>query len=506
MSLVRLAIPLLCSLLFAAPGHALTIDAFKDDGFVSSTSTIGTTKTTLIPSTQAAGGGRSLSATKSGSGTGVSRLEIVDSSLGYTQGAHSGFASITWDGDTDPSSIKPNGLGSLDFTQDEGTAFKIGLVFFDYPSNQPVQLKLRIYDSSTPDGSKFSEVTITLDQFYGGPDIFYISVPFTMFSTAGTSAVPAPGGLTFSTTTTLGAGGAARVTHVGAISLAFRGDLNSRAPDIILAPFITNGKCSAVPDSTGRAIDECSVCHEDANAKQGTDRCGVCYAGPSGYSYETNKSFDSCGLCPSEPLYQFPSGSVDKCGTCLGGPPLYTYVDKRDACGVCGGKATQKKNCTIGPNGCPLVKPTAKILGFEKSLIEKASLLRGRYQSDLRRSKAKKCSISFAESNKRVAAAFNAIKSSSQSIFGAGIEVCQGSCVTVSYASEVKALTPYFKTLENEASTAAKLVQQCYKKLGINKETQGASPGETDRTVAAVRAGLGNLIRECRKTNVCKKP
>ncbi len=71
MSFARLVIPLICCLLFASPGYSLTIDAFHDDGFVSSTATVGTTKTAHIPSSQAIGGGRSLSATKTGSGTGV---------------------------------------------------------------------------------------------------------------------------------------------------------------------------------------------------------------------------------------------------------------------------------------------------------------------------------------------------------------------------------------------------------------------------------------------------
>ena len=50
---------------------------------------------------------------------------------------------------TSPPTITPNGLGAIDLTQDAGTAFKIGLEFFDYPSNQRVQLKLRLYDATT---------------------------------------------------------------------------------------------------------------------------------------------------------------------------------------------------------------------------------------------------------------------------------------------------------------------------------------------------------------------
>jgi hypothetical protein len=123
MSLFHLILSSLLLLVTAARANALTIDAFLDDGSVSSTSTVGTTKTLYIPSAKAVGGGRSFSATKSGAGTGVSRLEIVDTSLGYTQGAHAGYATVTWDGDSDPTTIKPNGLGALDLIQDGGTAF-----------------------------------------------------------------------------------------------------------------------------------------------------------------------------------------------------------------------------------------------------------------------------------------------------------------------------------------------------------------------------------------------
>lgn len=41
MSFARLVLPLVYCLLFASPGYALTIDAFDDDGFVSSTATVG---------------------------------------------------------------------------------------------------------------------------------------------------------------------------------------------------------------------------------------------------------------------------------------------------------------------------------------------------------------------------------------------------------------------------------------------------------------------------------
>jgi hypothetical protein len=361
-----------------------------------------------------------------------------------------------------------------------------------------------LYGAGTPDGSRFSEVSIILDQFYAEPEVFYITIPFTLFTSPGSSTIPAPFGSVFSTTTTVGSSGAVDITRVGAISLDFRGDLNARAPDIILAPFRTNGRCSAVPDATGRSIDECSVCHESADTKKGKDRCGICLKGPVGYSYESSNVLDRCGLCPGEASFRFPTGTTDKCGTCLNAPAPYTYIDRRDVCGVCGGTTKKVEQCTVGINGCPLVKPTQKILTFEKSLVEKASILRIRYSADVRRAKAKKCSMPFKASTKRVERAFSIIKKSAQTIFRQGVEVCKGSCVTVSYANDVKALAPQFLALEAEATYAAQQVQKCYKDLGINKSPSN-KPGETARTIGSVRAGLNNLIRQCSKTNVCKQ-
>ena len=149
------------------------------------------------------------------------------------------------------------------------------------------------------------------------------------------------------------------------------------------------------------------------------------------------------------------------------------------------------------------MKPTKKILSFERSLGEKAVRLRDRYNSDVRRAKAKSCGIQFKAASRRVSRAYSTIIKNAQTIFRQGIEVCKGSCVTISYANDVKALAPQFTILENEASLAAQKVQACYKNLGINKDPSGA-PGETARTINSVRAGLNNLIRQCSKTNVCK--
>jgi hypothetical protein len=471
--------------------RALTIDYFQDDVMVSSSATVGTTRSLYMSSSGAIGGGRSLTATKGGAGSGVSRLEIVDSTLGYTQGAHSGLGVVSWDGNSDATTLSPQGLGGLDLTQDEGTAFELGLQFFDYPVNSPIQVVVKVYDASTANGSKYSEFTIVVDQYFDGPGSFMMSLPFSAFAVAGAGSIAAPGGATFATITDVGSGGPADMRNVGAITLTFNGMNNAKAPDVIVTPFRTNGRCVSPPNSSGKVLDECSVCIEDPNANKGKNRCGVCYYGRAGYSYESNKLIDDCQLCPGERRYKFPSGSTDICGVCLRGPAPYKYVDKT-------------RSCQISSNNCARVPPTKEILGFENDLLKKAEILKRRFIDDSKRYMGKSCGTDIALADQLVGDAYQVIAAKGRDIFRRGVLVCGGSCVTVSFADEVKALAPQFKLMERETGRMAKKVQQCYRRLGvIGAPTRGGAGAAS--TIAGVRQGLSSLLRKCEKSRICPK-
>lgn len=485
---------LLAAISLGAPLYecgALTIDHFQDDGMVSSTTTAGTSRSVYVASSRALGGGRSLTATKGGAGSGVSRLEIVDSTLGYTQGAHSGLGVVTWDGDSDPSTLSPTGLGGVDLTQDDGSAFELGLQFFDYPFNSPIQVVLRIYDASTASGTKYSEVTILVDQYFDGPGTFMMTLPFSSFASAGSSTIPAPGGGSFATLASLGSSGGVDLRNVGAITLTFNGMNNSKAPDVIVSPFRTNGRCVSAPNSSGKVLDECSLCLEDPNAGKGKNRCGVCYHGRSGYSYEANKLIDGCELCPGEQHYKFPLGDTDICGACLSGPTPYQYVDKT-------------RTCDVSSSGCMRVAPTKEIRGFEKDLLKKAQVLTGRFIEDSKRYLAKGCGADIALADQLVGDAYKVIVEKGREIFRRGVLVCGSSCVTISFAEEVKALTPQFAVIEKETGRMAKKVQQCYRRLGVTAVPTRGGAGAAG-TIASVRDGLSALLRNCQKSKVCPK-
>lgn len=481
--------------LFGVAAQALTIDTFQqtleDADVLQSSGAVNVPRTLQMSASGAVGGQRSFRVEKTGTGVGLSRIEVANGTLGYTQGAHAGIGSVVWDGDADPGSIKFDGLGGVDFTQDGATAFNFGLAFFDYPFNQPVQVVLRIYDARRADGTKFSEVAVTLDQYFAGPGIFTISVPFSTLAAAGASSVPAPAGLRFSTVTTLGSQGGVDIRYVGALALSINGTANAVAPDIIMTSFVTNGRCTAVPNLQGKVLDECSVCLNHADAGKGKDRCGTCRYGPAGYAYAANKVIDGCNLCPSESGYSFPHGITDSCGVCIKGPTPYTYVDNSATCDA------QKQNCTF-------VAPTKQIRSFEKQLLKKATILKDRFVADVQRFLDQKCPGSIERSDTVVTEAYGIIRSKGREVFRKGVQVCGNSCVTVSFAADVKALTPQFRILEKEVAATAQLVQSCYRKRGITaRPIKGGS--RASQTIAGVRQDISKLIKDCQKTKVCPR-
>lgn len=477
--------------LFGVAAQALTIDTFQEPGLLASSTNVGSPRTLHMAAQGALGGGRSFRAEKTGAGVGVSRIEVADGALGYTQGAHAGIASVTWDGDTDATSVNYDGLAGIDFTQDGATAFNLGLAFFDYPFNQSIQVVLRVYDASKADGTKFSEVTLTLDQYFDGPGTFTIELPFALLATSGASTVPAPAGLRYATLTTLGSQGAADIRNVGAITMTVNGSSNAKAPDAIISPFVTNGRCTAVPNLQGKVLDECSVCLNHTDAGKGKDRCGTCRFGPAGYAYSANKVIDGCNLCPSESGYSFPHGITDSCGVCIKGPAPYTYVDNSATCDA------QRQNCTF-------VAPTKQIRSFEKQLLKKATILKDRFVADVQRFLDQKCPGSIDRSDAVVTEAYAVIRSKGRDVFRKGVQVCGNSCVTVSFAADVKALTPQFRILEKEVAATAQLVQSCYRKRGITaRPIKGGS--RASQTIAGVRQDISKLIKDCQKTKVCPK-
>jgi hypothetical protein len=526
--------------------RAITIDEFEADRRVLSLK-YNVVGADVVENSRVVGGQRRLSVLNTSESGGEASLEnrggavngVPGRVLSFGLSNNSGVAVVTWDGTGSTESPNPRGLGSIDLTSDGGTQFILPLVSFDNADD--LRVSLRLYDSTVSDGSKFSQVTVVLDQKWTAAKTFPLTIPFTLFTSTAPSSVPAPSATKpFDAMTVFGPGGAVDIRKVGAIVLTIQGFMT----DAIFGPIVTDGNCEkGIPKSTGGVVD----------------RCGVCLTGPVGYNYEINKAFDACGLCPGEKNYQMPGGIKDACGVCLSGPAPYTYVDGRDQCGFCPGSALfgkpkdecgfcansaqfgkgrdscgfcptsslygkPKDECGLCPDSaeygkgkdecgqcfgdgttcarsCVVVEATADVKEFERGLVRKARTLRARYLDERARSERVKCGISTTASLARVEGAYKAITERSKEIFSRGVEVCGDSCVTVSYAEQVEALLPQFKVIENQAVALAKRVKGCYTRLKIPRGVGGVQG--VAQTVGGVNQGLQGLIERCRAQQVC---
>jgi hypothetical protein len=155
-------------------------------------------------------------------------------------------------------------------------------------------------------------------------------------------------------------------------------------------------------------------------------------------------------------------------------------------------------------DGCVRVAPTKQIRKFEKQLLKKANSLKQRFIDDSKRFTGKGCIGDIALPDTLVGNAYEIIAAKGKEIFGRGVIVCGNSCVTVSFADQVNLLNPQFKLLEREAARMAKKTKQCYRQLGVVNNIANGRDGVSG-TIADVRSGLSNLLRECRRSRVCPR-
>lgn len=504
-------VPLFGALLFLfldRPCHALTIDTF-DGGGAAISNISGVAASTVTSASSAIGGYRTLYAIKSGPGSGSSQLETfadpkspgdTNYSLGYSQGSATGQGIVTWDGENQGATLSPAGLAGIDFRQDGGTAVRLGIRFFDFPFSHPVEIRIRLYDASNSLGLKYTDAILTLNQSVNLLDAYPLTIPFSAFESVVSTTIPGPDGTPIPLASSIGIAGSADLSRIGAIQLIINGLSNITGPDLILDFLDTNGRCGLVPNGSGRVTDECGVCFDAPAPLRGKDSCGVCLSGAPGYTY--TPLFDECGLCPGSPNY---SNAKDSCGICFGnnsscldcrGVPHGSAVV--DICGTCAGSATALSQCS---GGCTIVPATAAVRGFERRLLEKASILSRKFEADAQRAERNKCPIQVATAKSRFLRSFRTISTEGRKIFSAGVKVCGSSCVTVSYAAEVQSLTPQFRVLEKETLTMANLVKRCYAKLKI--PSGGKNQASTASTIGSVQSGLRQLVNDCRRQKVC---
>lgn len=298
--------------------QALTIDNFDGDQ-VSLATGAGNSQFSVISTPSCVGGTRAVE------GHVISGNFMVALTAGglfsHSQGADvTGLSRIIWDADSNSSNLNAVGLAGIDLTQDGGDAFKLKVVSFDFPFNQPVTLVLTVYDASSAAGYKTSGYEVILDRVYNNEVLI---LPFADFISNGQA-------------------GGASFTNVGALSLLVKG--NNPAVDLEFDFFSTNGLCDLVPVN-GRVIDQCGVCGGDNSS------CSDCSGVPNGnylpgVQCETGEvGICSAGILDSSCLCQrVTTPSVEICdlldNDCDG------QIDEIvDSCGVCGGDGSSCAPC-----------------------------------------------------------------------------------------------------------------------------------------------------------------
>lgn len=193
------------------------------------------------PQSSAIGGVRHLH-TKAGTQSGTVELVVASGQLSHSQTSQlTGESTVIWDGDADTSNVNFSGLGGIDLTQDGATAVALDVVFFDNVG--PTDLTVTLYDAGDVSGQRYSEGTLTLNEFVSGTTVTY-QINFTDL--------------------VAGPGGAADLTDIGAIT--FHIDGSSKAMDLTLEWIGTNGECRDLPDQNGAVYDQCLVCGGDGTS------------------------------------------------------------------------------------------------------------------------------------------------------------------------------------------------------------------------------------------------
>lgn len=306
MKFVRDVFAACAALLFVSgAAHALTIDTFDALQSVQPQPG-GPAMYSLAVSAGAIGGTRGLEGRVTFPlvpGGGDMFVETSDGRFSHSQDSNvAGYSTLSWDGSQTPGILTTNGLGGINFLQDNASAISVDVISFDYPSQKSLTLTVTLFDAT--DGTRFSSGSVTLNGWVISPTTF--SIPFIAFA-AGASA-----------------SGPVDFTNVGAITLRVTSEL-APAADLQLEWVGTNGICRLVPDSNGKVIDQCGVCGGDGTS------CLDCTGVPFG-----GTQVDQCGVCGGNGTscldcngIPFGPSVVDRCGVCMGdGNSCITCVEK----------------------------------------------------------------------------------------------------------------------------------------------------------------------------------
>lgn len=258
------------ALLIPLSASAITIDDFNGQQSSEALPPAPSQNFSVLATNSCVGGTRSLEVgltSSNGNPAEGIRASIFAGRLSHSQDSSvAGYSLLSWDGDL-VNALNPIGLAALDLTQDGATALRIEVISYDYPSNQSLPLEVTLHDASDP--QKISRGTTILNS--------------PIFTPAGQA--PLAIDIPFASLLAVGANGSANLAQIGAIQLAIDGR-NTLNADLEVEWLGTNGICRALPDATGKVIDDCGVCGGDNSS------CSDCLGVPNGTAI-----VDRCNVC-----------------------------------------------------------------------------------------------------------------------------------------------------------------------------------------------------------------
>lgn len=350
----------------------------------------------------------------------------------------------------------------FDLTQDDGTAIRIQNVGFDCPTSPNVVIHIRIYDASDLSGNTFVYLNYTLpcsgtDSLHGfvGAVSYPTTLVFPFSDPLWTKSSP-------------GSVSIANFKNVGAITLEV--DASNPSADIAFDKISTNGSCPNVPDpATGIA---CTPTPTNT---------------PTPTSTPTKTPTSTPTNTPTKTATPLPTSTATATSTPIPASELATL--------------TPTLTPTVSTASvCTRVAPTSQMTAIGTSLMNSAKTISQIIKNDLSRaSRSKKC-----DSVIKAKTIQNYIKTTEASVkkelnnnILKSIEVCDTSCVKVSFLSEVSIIKKILKEYGDFAKTNARKVVTCAKNVRGN----GTGTVSTSTLTQVNQALAAKINVTC---NVCK--
>ncbi len=169
-----------------------------------------------------------------------------------------------------------------------------------------------------------------------------------------------------------------------------------------------------------------------------------------------------------------------------------------DVCGICGGFETDVLRCSSIPPNCALVPPTKQMKQIAKSVRVASNGIRGRLLSDVRRARStNECGrVANAKAYKPILALLKSANSRVKRNVLKSVLVCDGKCLTVSFAREVKNIR---KVLSKSAARSQKYARKVVACATASRQDSGRTDGpRTEDALDKIVKDTKKIVSHCK--------